>query len=57
LWVATDVCREPGYVNGRDAIAKDCKKEGVAKCDTLTNCGQQEVTIIDEQNLYRLMGG
>ena len=26
------------------------------KHNTLTNAGQQEVTIIDERNLYRLMG-
>ena len=57
LWfVATDVCRELGYSNGPDAIRRHCKPDGIAKRDTLTNGGTQEVTVIGERNLYRLMG-
>ena len=57
LWfVAIDVCRELGYSNGPDAIRRHCKPDGIAKRDTLTNGGTQEVTVIGERNLYRLMG-
>jgi prophage antirepressor-like protein len=57
LWfVATDVCRELEYSNGPDAIRRHCKPKGIAKRDILTNVGMQEVTVIDERNLYRLMG-
>ena len=57
LWfVAADVCRLLGYSNGPDAIKRHCKKDGIAKRDTLTNGGTQEVTVIGERNLYRLMG-
>ena len=57
LWfVATDVCRELGYVNVHNAIARHCKIDGVSKRNTVDNLGkQQEVTVISEANLYRLI--
>ena len=56
-WVATDVCRELGYVNVQNAIARHCKIDGVSKRNTVDNLGKrQEVTVISEANLYRLMG-
>jgi prophage antirepressor-like protein len=58
LWfVATDVCHMLGYVNVHNAIARHCKIDGVSKRHTVDNLGKrQEVTVIDERNLYRLMG-
>jgi prophage antirepressor-like protein len=58
LWfVATDVCRLLGYVNVHNAIIRHCKKDGVSKRNTIDNMGRpQDVTVIDERNLYRLMG-
>jgi anti-repressor protein len=56
LWfVAIDVCRMLGYTNKHDAIRRRCKPEGTAKRSILTNGGTQEVTVIDERNLYRLI--
>ena len=56
-WVATDVCRVLGYVNAPQAISRHCKPDGISKRYTIDNMGrQQEVTVIDEYNLYRLMG-
>jgi prophage antirepressor-like protein len=57
LWfVAADVCRLLGYVKAWNAIKQHCKPEGTAKRSILTDGGMQEVTVIDERNLYRLMG-
>lgn len=56
FWVAPDVTRELGYSNGPDAIKRHCRSKGIVKRDILTNGGMQEVTLIDEANLYRLMG-
>jgi anti-repressor protein len=58
LWfVATDVCRMLGYKGNVSRIIQlHCKSKGVTKRNTLTNGGMQEVTVIDERNLYRLMG-
>lgn len=52
---AKDITDILGYSNGRNAIEKHCKTKGVAKCDTLTNGGNQQLTYIDEPNLYRLI--
>ncbi len=52
---AVDVCRALGYKNTRDAIIKHCRQKGVAKRDTPTEGGKQEMTFIDEGNLYRLI--
>ncbi len=54
VWfVAKDVAEALGYSNPRDAIGKHCK--GVAKCDAPTNSGVQEVSIIPERDVYRLV--
>lgn len=56
IWFCgTDVCNILGYVNPRDAISKHCKVGGVAKRDTPTTSGNQEITFINEPNLYRLI--
>ncbi|ACO74652.1 Possible bacteriophage antirepressor [Laribacter hongkongensis HLHK9] len=56
LWFcATDVCDVLGYRNARDAITKHCREKGVAKRDTLTDGGKQELVFISEPNLYRLI--
>lgn len=56
IWFCgTDVCNILGYVNPRDAISKHCKAGGVAKRDTPTTSGNQEITFINEPNLYRLI--
>lgn len=53
---ATDVTKILGYTNGRDAIAKHCKSDGVAKRDTIDSLGRtQPTTFISESNLYRLI--
>ncbi len=52
---AADICKALGYKNTRDAIIKHCRQKGVAKRDTLTDGGKQEMTFIDEGNLYRLI--
>jgi prophage antirepressor-like protein len=56
LWfVAADVCRELGYAKVWNAIERHCKPEGTAKRSILTDGGTQEVTVINEANLYRLI--
>lgn len=56
VWfAATQVAKTLGYSNPRDAIAKHCRKEGVAKRDVLTEGGLQTMNFIDEGNLYRLI--
>ena len=52
---ANDVCDILGYSNPRDAISKHCKQGGVAKRDTPTKSAVQEMTFINEPNLYRLI--
>ena len=52
---ANDVCNILGYSNPRDAISKHCKVGGVAKRDTPTKSAVQEMTFINEPNLYRLI--
>jgi prophage antirepressor-like protein len=55
-WVATDVCRELGHVNAPQAISRHCKKDGISKQYTIDKMGrQQEVVLINEANLYRLI--
>ena len=51
--MASDVCNVLGYANSRDAISRHCR--GVAKHDTPTTSGIQEVSIIPERDLYRLV--
>lgn len=52
---AADVCAVLGYRNPRTAIANHCREKGVLKRDTPTEHGAQEMTFINEGNLYRLI--
>lgn len=54
-FVASDVCNILGYTNSRKAINDHCKAKGVTKRYTLTEKGEQELTYINEPNLYRLI--
>lgn len=54
-FVASDVCNILGYANSRKAINDHCKHKGVTKRYTLTEKGEQELTYINEPNLYRLI--
>lgn len=53
---ATDVCAILGYRNPWDATAKHCREGGLAKREVIDELGrQQEMTFINEGNLYRLI--
>lgn len=52
-FVASDVAKALGYINPSKAINDHCK--GVTKRYTLTNGGKQQMNIIPEGDLYRLM--
>ncbi len=53
---AGDVCKVLGYANDTDALNKHCKKDGVAKRDSIDSLSRkQHVTFINEANLYRLV--
>ena len=53
---APEACTILGYRNSRDAIAKHCRPDGVAKRDTIDSMGRsQPLTYINEGNLYRLV--
>lgn len=51
---ALDICNALGYVNASKAIISHCNPKGITKWNTLTEGGNQELTYIDEPNLYRL---
>ncbi|MDE6427175.1 MAG: DUF3486 family protein [Ruminococcus sp.] len=55
LFCGKDIAKALGYSNVRDALLRHCKEKGVVKCDTLTKGGMQELTYIDEGNVYRLI--
>ena len=55
LFCGKDVAKALGYSNTRDALLRHCKEKGVVKHDTLTKGGMQELTYIDEGNVYRLI--
>ena len=57
LFCAADVCRALQYVNPRDALAKHCEEEDVAKRDTLTAKGMQAMSYVTESGLYALIFG
>lgn len=51
----TDVCQILGYTNSRKALQDHCKQGGVTKRYTPTKSADQEMTFINEPNLYRLI--
>ena len=53
LFCGSDVARALGYSNPRDALSRHCK--GVVKRDTPTESGIQEMSFIQEPDLYRLV--
>lgn len=56
IWFsAKDVGICLGYKNIRDALIRHCREKGVVKYDVLTKGGKQQVSFIDEPNLYRLI--
>ena len=55
LFLANDVCAILDYANPRQAIIKNCRTGGVSKRYTPTESGNQEMTYINEGNLYRLI--
>ncbi|EMT0603784.1 Bro-N domain-containing protein [Neisseria gonorrhoeae] len=56
LWfLANDVCGILGYTNPRRTVDLHCKSRGVTKRYTPTASGEQEMTYINEPNLYRLI--
>ncbi|MCK3656424.1 hypothetical protein A4G19_11945 [Pasteurellaceae bacterium Macca] len=50
-----DVCDILGYTNDSKALKDHCKEKGVTKRYSLTEGGKQELTFINEPNLYRLI--
>ncbi|PIY00553.1 MAG: hypothetical protein COZ23_07705 [Hydrogenophilales bacterium CG_4_10_14_3_um_filter_58_23] len=52
---AKDVCAVLGYGNDSDAIKKYCREKGIAKHDSHVEGENQELTYINEGNLYRLI--
>ena len=52
-FVAVDVATALGYATPRDAISRHCK--GVVKRDTPTSSGVQQMSYINEGDLYRLI--
>lgn len=56
IWfLANDICSILKYKNPRRAIELHCKEKGVTKRYTLTKGGEQEMTYINEPNLFRLI--
>lgn len=54
-WCASDICAILQYSNGRKAVLDNCKPKGVTTSDTLTSGGVQQLSYINESNLYRLI--
>ncbi|MBE2895752.1 hypothetical protein HPC38_02510 [Pasteurellaceae bacterium HPA106] len=50
-----DVCAVMDIKNSRDVAYRYLDKKGVVTADTLTNGGKQELTFINEPNLYRII--
>jgi len=53
MFIAKDVADILGYSNSRKAIKDHCK--GVTKCYTPTSSGEQELNVIPERDVYRLI--
>jgi len=54
---ANDICKALGYSNPRDAVNRHVDTEDVAKHDTPTASGIQQMTVINESGLYSLAFG
>lgn len=56
IFCGADVAKALGYSNPWDALAKHCKKDGIAKCEVIDSIGRtQEAKFITEGNVYRLI--
>ncbi|MBQ8824256.1 MAG: phage antirepressor KilAC domain-containing protein [Ruminococcus sp.] len=56
MFCGSDVAKALGYSNSPDAISKHCKKDGIAKCDSVDSIGRKNtLSFITEGNLYRLI--
>jgi len=53
FFAAADVATALGYSNTRDAVSRHCK--GVVKCDIPTSSGIQNMSVIPEGDIYRLI--
>lgn len=53
MFVANDIARVLGYKRTADAITSHCK--GSVKCRYLTSGGEQEIKVIPESDVYRLI--
>lgn len=54
---AADVCKALGYSNPRDAVLRHIDSRDVAKHDTPTSSGVQQLTYINESGMYALIFG
>ena len=56
MFCGTDIAKALGYNNAPDAIQKHCRKDGIAKCDSVDSKGRKNtLTFINEGNVYRLI--
>lgn len=56
IWfVASDVAKVLGYKRPIEAVRQHCKERGTAKRRIPTSSGNQEVVLINEPNVYRLI--
>lgn len=56
IWfVASDVAKTLGYKRPSDAVRQHCKEKGTVKHRIPTEGGEQEVLLINEPNVYRLI--
>jgi hypothetical protein len=54
-FVAADVCDVLGYANSRDAVSKHVPESRKRVSRIATPSGEQQMTVIDEPGLYRLI--
>ena len=57
LFCGKDVAMALGYGNSRDAVRRHVEDEDVAKRDTLTTSGVQQMLYVNESGLYALILG
>lgn len=56
MFCGADIAKALGYNNSPDAIQKHCRKDGIAKCDSVDSIGRKNtLTFINEGNVYRLI--